>query len=229
MISVLLGLDRRDDVAHPVTARRVDRREQRCIPSPSRAAGAAEDLVGEIDAPAARGCGTGGGGACSPGSRRWRRRTRAPPAPANRATAVRNSFSLSKMPIRPMYGAFARNAVQPTETQPVVRHVQPPHLLGQRAHLDIPLHECPAVLEVDGAPQRRACTSPSLARVRRRAACRARPRSSARTAIRLRTLELSHAPICREFWLRPAIVRHDPGLAAYFGFLPSFTSAGYSS
>ena len=32
MISVLLGLDRRHDVAHPVTARRVDRREQRCVP-----------------------------------------------------------------------------------------------------------------------------------------------------------------------------------------------------
>ena len=48
---VLFGLDRRHDVAHPVTARRVDRREQRGVPGASLApVGAAEDLVGEIDA-----------------------------------------------------------------------------------------------------------------------------------------------------------------------------------
>ena len=45
---VLLGLDRRDDVAHPLTTRRVDRGEQRGIPSLATA-GTAEDLVGEID------------------------------------------------------------------------------------------------------------------------------------------------------------------------------------
>ena len=53
-------------------------------------------------------------------------------------------------------GMFARNGVQPTETQPAVRHVQPLHLFGQRTNLGIPIHECPAILDVDGAPQRRA-------------------------------------------------------------------------
>jgi hypothetical protein len=48
----------------------------------------------------------------------------------------------------------ARNRVQPTETQPVVRHVQPLQLSGQRAHLGIPMNQCPAILEVDGTPQR---------------------------------------------------------------------------
>ena len=54
----------------------------------------------------------------------------------------------------------------------------------------------PPFLRSIGAPQRRACTCPSLARVQRRGGCRARPHSSVRTAVRLRTLELSHAPIC---------------------------------
>jgi hypothetical protein len=42
------------------------------------------------------------------------------------------------------------------QTQPAVRHIQPVHLSGQRTHLGIPIDERPAILDVDGAPQRRA-------------------------------------------------------------------------
>ena len=55
-----------------------------------------------------------------------------------------------------MYDMFARKGVQPTETQPVVRDIQPLQLSGQCTHLGIPMYECPAILEIDRTPQRRA-------------------------------------------------------------------------
>ena len=53
-------------------------------------------------------------------------------------------------------GMLAVKAVQPTETQPVVRHVQPLHLFGKRTYPGVPIHQCPAILDIDGTPQRRA-------------------------------------------------------------------------
>jgi hypothetical protein len=123
--------------------------------SPPSSTGAPEDLVGEVEqsTPAGmelaapthvlRGCGSGDV------KRACRRR---PPIKQQRlvvAVLVENADPADVQ-------TFVRNAVQPTETQPAVRHVQPVHLFGQRAHVGIPCHECPAILEVDGAPQRRA-------------------------------------------------------------------------
>ena len=54
---------------------------------------------------------------------------------------------------------FARKGVQPTETQPVVRDIQPLQLSGQCTHLGIPMNEGPAILEIDGTPQRSAVSA----------------------------------------------------------------------
>jgi hypothetical protein len=51
---VLLGLDRRDDVAHALPTRRIDRGQQCVIPA-SLTGGTAEDLVGEVDDPSSAG------------------------------------------------------------------------------------------------------------------------------------------------------------------------------
>ena len=155
---VLFGLDRRHDVAHPVTARRVDRREQGGVSTRGAVSSrihirAAEDLVGEIDHVPPAGVElaapphvlwAGGGGDVE------RARCRRPPIEQQRFVLV----LLVEQADAADVGMFARNGVQPTETQPVVRHVQPLHLSGQRTHLGIPFHEGPAILEVDGAPQR---------------------------------------------------------------------------
>jgi hypothetical protein len=147
----------------------------------------------------ARVCGTGGADACSPGSRRWRRRTRATPAPANRATPVRSRYPRRKgrsgrcTNVRPKGCPTGRNTAR-GPPRPAASPLWP-----ARA----PRRPVPWVSRRFPATPR--CTHPSLARARRRVACRARPRSSARTAIPLRTP-----------------VRHRPLIA----FEPKFVSAG---
>ena len=49
--------------------------------------------------------------------------------------------------------------VKPPETQSWVRHIEPRHLPGQCTHLDIPIHQRPAILGINGGPQRRAVSS----------------------------------------------------------------------
>jgi len=127
---VLLGLDRRHDVAHPVTARRVDRREQGRVP-PLAAARAAEHLVGEIDhlaparvelaAPTHVLRGRGGGDV-------ERARRRCPPIQQHWFVVVLLVEEADPADVR----MVARKGVQPAETQPVVRDVQPLHLFGRR-------------------------------------------------------------------------------------------------
>ena len=120
-----------------------------------RARRAAEDLVGEIEhltpegvelAAATHVLRVRGGGDVE------RARRRRPPIEQQRFVLVVFVEQADPADV----GRFAGNGVQPTETQPVVRHVQPPQLSGHRAHLGIAIHERPAVLEVDGGPQRRA-------------------------------------------------------------------------
>ena len=186
---VLLGLDRRHDVAHPVAARCVDRREQRCVLA-LRTSRAAEDLVGEIEHLTPKGVELAatthvlrvrGGGDVE------RARRRRPPIEQQRFVLVVFVEQSDPADVR----RFARNGVQPTETQPVIRHVQPPQLSGHSTHLGIPIHECPAVLEVDGGPQRRAI-SPLRSRAFGVEPCVEVPRrSSVPTAIRLHALGLA--------------------------------------
>ena len=151
---VLLGLNRRDDVAHAVTARRVDRREQGGVApaSPLCVTGPAEDLVGEIDdvtparvelAAATHVLRRRSGGDVESPCRGC------PPVKQQRLVLVLLVEDADPADVR----VFAEKCVQPAETQPVVGYVEPPHLFGQRSHLGIPLHERAAVLRVDGAPQ----------------------------------------------------------------------------
>ncbi len=118
------------------------------------------------------------------------------PAPANRATPVR-----TRSPRRKGRSGQCRN-VRP-KWRPADRNTArcPPHpaaspLWPARA----PRHPVPRVSRHFPATPR--CTHPSLARVRRRAARRARPRSSVRTAIRLRIPDLTHAPHSGEIDVR---------------------------
>jgi hypothetical protein len=151
---VLLGLNRRHDVAHPVTARCVDRREQRGIAA-LRPVRSAEDLVGELDdvappgeelASAPHAFGVRGGGDVE-GTRRGR-----PPVEQQRFVFV----GFVEDSDTPDVQLLVVGAVQSTEAQAMVSHVQSLHLFGDRAHLDIPVDERPAVLFVDRAAQRRA-------------------------------------------------------------------------
>ena len=160
---VLFGLNRRDDVAHTVTPWRVDRGEQCRVRGEDAVAslctvGTAEDLVGEVDEVAPTSVelaapthvfGAGGGGDVE------RARCRRPPVEQQRFVLVRLVEDADPADV----GTVARKCVQPAETQPVVRHVQPLRLSGQRTHLGIPLHQRPAILEVDGTPQRCAVTA----------------------------------------------------------------------
>ncbi len=159
---VLFGLDRRNDVAHPVTARRVDRRKQSVVPSLANT-WPAENLIGEIDhlAPAgmelaspAHVLRAGGSGHVE------RARCRGPPIEQQRFVVVLFVGEADATDVH----MFARNAVQPTETQPVVRHVQPPQLSDQCAHLGIAMNECLSILEIDGTPQRSAVATFTRAR-----------------------------------------------------------------
>ena len=150
---VLFGLDCRHDVAHPVTARRADRREQRRVAT-FAGTGTAQDLIGEIEhlTPASVEL------AAPPHVLRARRggdieraRGRRPPIEQQRLVFVLLVENADPADVQ----MLVRNGVQPTETQPVVRHVEPLHRSGQRPHFGIAFHECPAHLQVDGAQQRR--------------------------------------------------------------------------
>ena len=121
--------------------------------SPSLAtAGPAEDLVGEIDdlsparvelAAAPHVLRAGGGGDVE------RARCGRSPVEQQRFVIVLLVEDADPADV----GMLARKGVQPTETQPVVRDVQPLHLLGQRTDLGIPFDECRHLL--DRAPQSR--------------------------------------------------------------------------
>lgn len=193
-----------------IPSRRVHRREQGCIPLLATS-GAAEDLVGEIDhlpparvelvAPAHLLRGRGGGDV-----------ERAPPAPPihqQRFVIVLLIEDADPADVE----VFAQNSVQPTETQPVVRHVQPSHLFGQREHFGIPFYKYVAILGVGGAAQRRrvpAFHSRTFG---------VQPCVERGDAIPLGPQFVSVFPSCHmppfvRVWVRPAIVRHDRGLAA---------------
>ena len=92
---VLLGLDRRDDVAHPAGAPGGHRRQQRGLAGQSgAAAGRARRRRGRAPRrrrPGPRGaaCAGAGGGACPRARRRWRCRTAAPRAHASPSAAAR--------------------------------------------------------------------------------------------------------------------------------------------
>ena len=153
---VLFGLDGGDDVAHAVAAGCVDRREQSGIAAAPTLSvfGPSEELVGEGDHGAAAGV------------------ELTPAAHALRIRAGRGVEGLGRgrAPVGQQrlvvvvlvedadpadVAAFAGQGVQPAEAQPVVRDAEPPHLLGQRAHLGVALHERAAVFHVDRAAQRR--------------------------------------------------------------------------
>ena len=127
----------------PVTARCVDSREQGRI-AVLLAAEAAEHLVGEIDDPTpaavelaapAHVLGGGGGGDVE------RARCRRTPVEQQRFVFVGFVEDADATDV----AAFAGHAVQPAETQSVVRHIQSRHLFGQHADLGIAFHERGAV------------------------------------------------------------------------------------
>ena len=155
---VLLGLDRRDDVAHAVAARRVDRGEQGRITA-ERAlvagvgVGAAEYLVGEIEqttssrvelAPPAHPLRAGGGGDVE------RAGGRCPPVEQQRFMVVALVEDADATDVEPLTG----ECVQPSETQAVIGDVQPRDRCGQRTHIGVAGDERSAVLNVDRALQR---------------------------------------------------------------------------
>ena len=149
---VLLGLDRRDDVAHALAARRVHGREQDRVGVPVGAVGAAgagmaEHLVGEVDdaAPArvelaapAHVLGMRAGGDVEGA------RGRGAPVEQHRFVVLVAQTDPADV------GALAGVRVEPPEAQPVVRDVQPLHLRGRGAHRDVALHG-----RLAGALQRR--------------------------------------------------------------------------
>ena len=151
---VLLGLDGRDDVAHALPARCVDRRQQRRIPA-LIGTGSAEDLVGEIDDPPSEGVelptpthvlrGRGGGHI-------ERARRRCPPIEQQWFVLVVRIEDADAADVQ----TLVCHAVQPAETQSAVGDVQPRDLFGQCAHRDVACHECAAVHTVDGTAHRGA-------------------------------------------------------------------------
>ena len=183
--AVLFGLDGCDDVAHPVTARRVDRREQGCVaavvasapsgrPSTSSVKSTTSTPAGvELAAPA-HVLRAGGGGHVE------RARCRRPPIEQQRfvlVLLVEQADAADVGAVRPTGRPTDRNTAR-CPPRPAASPLWPAHA---------PRHPGPRVSRHSGrrwGPATPRCTDPSLARARRRAACRARSRSSARTAIR---------------------------------------------
>ncbi len=151
---VLLGLDRRDDVAHAVAARRIDRGQQRGIPA-FIAGGAAEDLVGEVDDPTSQGVELAAQTHVLRGSGRRdveRARRGRPPIEQQRFVFVVLVENADAADVRTSAG----HAVEPAETESAVGDVQPRGLFGQRTHLAVARHESSAVHAVDVGSERGA-------------------------------------------------------------------------
>lgn len=113
---------------------------------------------------------------------------RAPPAPANRATPDRRSSPRRKGRSGRCTNGRPKGCPTGRNTARCPRRPAASPLWPTRA----PRRPVPRVSRRFLATPR--CTCPSLARARRRAARRARPRSSARTAVPLRTPELTRVP-----------------------------------
>lgn len=154
---VLLGLDGGYDVAHPVTAGRVDRRQQRGVAVPAAVDGirAAQHLVGEVDQEtspgvelpaAAHALGVRGGGDVE--------RPRRGGAPVEQQRIVVGALVEDAEPadVEPLTG----DGVETPEAQSVVGHLQALLLFGQRTYLDIAFQQGGALPVVPGPAQRGA-------------------------------------------------------------------------
>lgn len=148
---VLLGLDRRDDVAHALAARCVHRGQQRGVLVTSVALGRpAQHLVGEIEHPTSQGAelaATAHVLGVGPGRGVERPRHRCPPVQQQRFVVV--------LPVEeaqaPDVEMFSGNGFQPPEAQSVVGYVESVGFFGQGPHLGVAFHRGTAVFAQRGA------------------------------------------------------------------------------